>query len=128
MNSSNRIMSGMKNNQILEKDIHQKYGMNMIMREVLIKVMQSSQHFVDILNYKFDEVLLIMDETLDTLTAQAPTVDAYDKIYKQINLSFQRVFEKIDELKLNALLASKACKRGRKDVSKETKLRISTLR
>lgn len=49
-----------------------------------------------------------MDETLDTLKAQAPIVDSYHKLSKQINLSFQRVFEKIDDLKLDVLLASEA--------------------
>ena len=39
------------------------------MQQDLIKVIRSSQHFVDISNYKFDEVILVMDETLDTLKA-----------------------------------------------------------
>lgn len=69
-----------------EKD-QQKDGFNMIMQQVLIKVIRSALHLVDTLNHKFDEMLIIMDETLDTLKAQAPTTDAYDKLIKQLNLS-----------------------------------------
>lgn len=35
-----------------------------------------------------------MEETLDTLKAKSSTSNAYDKLTKQINMSFQEVFEK----------------------------------
>lgn len=62
--------------------------MYLIMKQVLIKVFRSIKNFVDILNYKFDEVFLILEETVDILRAQALTVDAYDNLSKMVNLSF----------------------------------------
>lgn len=67
--------------------------MNMFMQEVLIKVIRSGQHFVDTPNNKFDDPLIIMEETFGCLKAQAPTVDSFDKLFKQINMSFQWMFE-----------------------------------
>lgn len=75
--------------QHLEKEIWAKDNMNMIMQQVVIKLIRYAQKFVDILNYKFYEVLLVMEATLDTLKAQGPTIDVYDKLSKKINLSFQ---------------------------------------
>lgn len=78
--------------QILEKEILHKDVMNMVMQEVLIKVIWSAQHFMDTLNHKFDEMLLILEETLYHIKAQSPNVEAYYSFSKQINMSFQRVF------------------------------------
>lgn len=39
----------------------------MIMPAVLIKVIRSTQHFVETPNHNFNKVLLTMEETLDTL-------------------------------------------------------------
>lgn len=61
---------------------------------------------MDTLNHKFDELLLIMDENFDTLKAQAPIIDVYDKLSKKINMIFQRVFKRLDGLKTDALLIS----------------------
>lgn len=97
-----------KQTQRLEKEIRVKDNMNLIMQQVLINVIRSTQHFVDIPINKFNEVLLVIEETLDTLKAQAHTVDTYDKLSKQINLSFQRMFEKICDLKYDMLIVSKA--------------------
>ena len=66
--------------------------MNLIMQQVLIKVIRSNQHFVDIPNYKFDEVLQILDDVLTTLEAKAPNVDAFDNLTKIVNVSFQKAF------------------------------------
>lgn len=55
--------------QRLEKEIKQKEGFNMILQEVLIKVIHSAQHFVDTPNQKFDVILLVMEETLDSVKA-----------------------------------------------------------
>lgn len=54
--------------------------MNMIMQEVLIKVIRSTLYFMDTLNHKFYEFLLIMEENFDCLKAQAPTTNAYDNL------------------------------------------------
>lgn len=64
----------------MDKEIREKDGMNMIMQQVLMKVIQYAQHFTDILNYKLHEVLLVMEETLDTLISQGLTDDAYEKL------------------------------------------------
>lgn len=61
---------------------------------------------MDTSNQKFDELLLIMEETFDCLKAQAPTADAYDKLSKKINNYFKRAFERSEDLKTDALLAS----------------------
>lgn len=53
---------------------------------------------MDIPNYKFDSVLSIFKYILDTLKAQDPTTIAYDNLTKMVNLSFQKVFNKIGEL------------------------------
>ena len=68
----------------------------------------TAQHFVDFRNHKFDTILLVMEETLDTLNAQSPTADAYDSLSNQINISFQWVFERIYDRKHDLLLASEA--------------------
>lgn len=78
------------------------------MQQVVIQLIQYAQKFVDILNYKFYEVLLVMEATLDTLKAQGPTIDVYDKLSKKINLSYQKVLEKIGSMNFDTLLASKA--------------------
>lgn len=82
--------------------------MNMVMQEVLIKVIRSAQHFVDIPNHKFDEMLIFLDGIFDHLRAQAPTSSAYDSLSKQINIIFQRLFERLVELKLDSMLALEA--------------------
>lgn len=103
----------------------------MVMQEVLIKVIRSAQHFVDIPNHKFDEMLIFLDGIFDHLRAQAPTSSAYDSLSKQINIIFQRVFERLVELKLDSSIRSKAisCKRGRdEDNTMEISLGICTPR
>lgn len=94
--------------QWLERKIHSKDSMNFIIQQVLIKVIWFAQHFVDILISKLDEVLLIMEETLDTLKDQALTSDAYNKLTKQINLSFQKVLENFGHLNTDEMLALQA--------------------
>lgn len=80
-------------------------------------------------NYKFDEVLAIFEETLYTLKAQAPTVDAYNNLLKLLILSFQKVFEKIGEVKETLTLALKVgpsnAKGGEVVVPTGNKARIS---
>lgn len=70
------------------------------------KVIHPIQHHLDILNYKFDEMLCILDETFDHIKDQAPTVDAYESLSKKINIIFQKVFKRLNELNSNQLLAS----------------------
>lgn len=93
--------------QILEQEIHSKDGLHLILQQVLIIVIRSAQHFVDIPNYKFDSVLSIFKYILDTLKAQDPTTISYDNLTKMVNLSFQKVFNKIGELCDTVMLAPK---------------------
>ncbi|CAI9280637.1 unnamed protein product [Lactuca saligna] len=60
----------------LENEIHHKDAMKMVMQEVFIKVIHAAQHHLDVPNYKFDEMLHIIDETFNHLKAQAPTAEA----------------------------------------------------
>lgn len=94
--------------QWLEKEIHQKDAMNMVMQEVPIKLIHSTWNIVDVLNNKFDEMLIILDEIFTDLKAQALTTEAYEALTKQLNKSFQWVFEWLEELKIESLLASEA--------------------
>lgn len=71
--------------------------MNLNMQKVLIKVVRFAQHFVDIPDYKFDEVLSIFEYTLEIVNAQAPMANAYGNLIEIINVSFQKVFEKFGE-------------------------------
>lgn len=52
------------------------------MQQLHIKIIRASQHHLDISNYKFDEMLLIHDETFDHLKAQATTIEASDSLSK----------------------------------------------
>ncbi|CAH1417767.1 unnamed protein product [Lactuca virosa] len=56
--------------------------MNFVLQQVLIKIIWSAQRFVDIPNYKFDEVLLIFKETLDVLKKKDPSAEACDNLKK----------------------------------------------
>lgn len=67
--------------------------MNMVMQEVLIKLIRSTWNIVDIPNHKLDEMLVILDEAFTDLKAQALIDEEYDVLTKQLNMSFQRVFE-----------------------------------
>ncbi|CAI9297070.1 unnamed protein product [Lactuca saligna] len=77
------------------------------MQEFLIKVICFGQKNFDTTNYKFDTIL-VLEETLDTLKDQAPTDDSYDSLFKKMNMSFQRVIEKLDNHKPNSFHSSKA--------------------
>ena len=59
-------------------------------------------------NYKLDEMFHILDETFNHLKAEAPTTNANDLLSMHINISFQKVFEWLDELKSDQVLVSKA--------------------
>ena len=65
----------------------------MVMQEVLIKLIRSTWNIVDIPNHKLDEMLVILDEAFTDLKAQALIDEEYDVLTKQLNMSFQRVFE-----------------------------------
>lgn len=91
--------------QCLEREIHLKNLLNLILQQFLIKFIWSAKHFVDVPNYKFDEVIQIILDILNTVKVQTPTVDANDKLSKMVNLSFQKVFDKINEIKGTMLLA-----------------------
>lgn len=80
----------------------------MVMQEVLIKFIHSPQHFVDTPNHKVDEILLILDESFNHLKGQAQTTKAYYFLSKQINMRYQRVFERLAKLKSDAFLVSEA--------------------
>ncbi|CAH1433656.1 unnamed protein product [Lactuca virosa] len=53
-------------------------------------------------------MLLILNETFSHLKDQATTVEAYDSLSKQINMSFKRVFDRLIKLKSNPLFALEA--------------------
>lgn len=68
--------------QRLEKEIRKKDEMNMIMQNVLIKLIRDIWNIVDVPNNNFDKMLVIIDETFAHLKAQAPTAEAYDSLSK----------------------------------------------
>lgn len=72
----------------MEREIHLKNLLNLILQQFLIKFIWSAKHFVDVPNYKFDEVIQIILDILNTVKVQTPTVDANDKLSKMVNLSF----------------------------------------
>lgn len=82
--------------------------MNLIMKKLLIKVFQSAQHFVDTPSHKFDELLSIFCDILTTLVSKAPNIDAYDNITKIVNVSFQKVFSKVRDIREEYNLASRS--------------------
>lgn len=94
-----------KHIQWLEKEIRKKDAMNRVMRDVLIKLICATWNVVYIPNNKFDEMLVILDKTFSPLKAQDFTTKAYDALTEQLNTSFQWVFEWLDELKTEFLLA-----------------------
>lgn len=65
--------------------------MNLSMQQVPIKLIRAIWNIVDVPNYKFDEIIVIIDETFAHLKAQAPTAKAYNSLSKHINMRFQRV-------------------------------------
>ncbi|CAI9270899.1 unnamed protein product [Lactuca saligna] len=62
---------------------------------------------MDILNYKFDKVILFYEETLEVLNKHAPTAEAYGNLTKIFNVSFQKVFDNFGELKEQVELSPK---------------------
>lgn len=58
--------------QHFEMEIHSNDRMNLILRQVLIKVIQSFEHIIDIWNYNFNEVFQIFEVTLHTLKSLCP--------------------------------------------------------
>ena len=47
--------------QRLGKEIRKKDGMNLIMQQVLLKLIKAAWHIVDVPNHKFDEMILILE-------------------------------------------------------------------
>lgn len=50
------------------------------MQQVLIKLIWATWNIVDVPNYKFDEMIIIIDENLIHIKDQAPTIEAYDSL------------------------------------------------
>lgn len=63
---------------------------------------------MDVPNHKFDDMLVILDETFAHLKTQAPTFEAYDALTKKLNMIFHWVFEQLEEIKSYYVLALKA--------------------
>lgn len=82
--------------------------MNLIMQQVLLKLLRAYWNIVDVLNNKFDEILSVLQELFNHLKAQAPTVEAYNTLTLQLKTSFQKVFDKISDLKESLVLAPAA--------------------
>ena len=80
----------------------------MVMKDVIIKSIRSTWNILDVLNNKFYEMLIILDETFASLKAQAPTAEAYDALTKQLKESFKQVFEWLEKLKSESIVASEA--------------------
>ncbi|CAI9261638.1 unnamed protein product [Lactuca saligna] len=68
--------------QRLEKEIHKENEMNMIMQHVLLKLIHATWNVADVLNNKFYEMLVNIDETFSHHKFQAPTVEAYNALSK----------------------------------------------
>ena len=92
----------------LEKEIRKKNELNLIMQQVLIKILMDYWNIFDVPNNKFDEILSILSSLFDHLKAQAPTVATYDALSKQINVSFKKVLERLFEVNETARLSSEA--------------------
>ena len=80
--------------------------MNMVMQEVLIKIIGSTLQNMDVPNHKFDENLVIIDETFSHLKSKDWTAKAYESLSKQINMSFQNVFMHLNKMNSNYVHAS----------------------
>ena len=80
--------------QRLEKEIRKKDEKNLIMQQVLLKLLRARWNIVDVLNNKFDEMLSILAQLFNHLKAQAPTDEACDTLTLQLNTSFQTMFKK----------------------------------
>lgn len=91
--------------QRMEKEIKKKDGTNLIMQQVLIKLLKECWNIVDVRNHKFDEMLSILVRLFDHLIALAPTTEAFDTLTLQINTSFEKVFDKFSDLKESIFLA-----------------------
>lgn len=62
--------------QRLEKEIRKKHEMNMIMQQALIELIRATKNIIDVPNNKFDEMLVIINETFGHLKAQDHTAEA----------------------------------------------------
>lgn len=78
------------------------------MQQVLIKLLRACWNIVDVPNNKFDEKLFILASLFDHLKAQAPIADTYDALSKHTNMIFQKVFERISEVKETTRLVADA--------------------
>lgn len=109
--------------QRLENEIRKKDEMNLIMQQVLLKILRACWNIVDVPNNKFDDMVPILGKHFDHLKAQTPTVEAYDALTLQINTSFQKVFDRFLELKESSMLtpvAGSSISRGGKGPSRRS--------
>ena len=72
--------------------VKKKDEMNLIMKQVLIKLMGAYWNIIDLSNNKFDEMFSILGSLFDHIKAQALTAEAYDSLTLQMKTSFQKVF------------------------------------
>lgn len=91
--------------QRLEKEIRKKVEMNLIIQQVVIKLLYAYWNIVDVRNKKFNEMLPILQKLFNHLNAQAPTAEAYDTLALQLNTSFQKAFDRFSDLKDSFVLA-----------------------
>ena len=91
--------------QRLEKEIRKKDEMNLIIQQVLIKLLRSTWNIIDVPNRKFDEMIAILSSTFKHLSEQAPTAEAYDTLSLQLTTGLQKVFSKFNDLKETLPLA-----------------------
>ena len=81
LNASNELIKQTrihheKQIQRLEKEIRKKDEMNLIMQQVLIKILRACWNIVDVPNNKFDEMRSILSQLFDHLKAQAHSAEA----------------------------------------------------
>ncbi|CAH1446997.1 unnamed protein product [Lactuca virosa] len=110
LNASNELIKQThirheKKIQRLEKEIRKKDEMNLIIQQILLKLLRSCWNIVEVSNQTFDEMISILSSLFNHLKSQAPTAYAYESFTLQINTSFQKVFEKFSYMKESLMLA-----------------------
>ena len=80
-------------NQVRERD-----NCNLVLQAVLVKALSSIQHLIDIPNFKFDEILKIMESLLSSIKEQAPTADAYNLLNSTMSTHFSTIKQQIYDL------------------------------
>lgn len=76
------------------------------MQQVLIQLLRACWNIVDVSNNKFDKMISILALLFNHLKEQAPTIEAYDALTKQMNTRFKKVFDKLSVVRESSRLTS----------------------